>query len=107
MIDNIASLYRADWFDSIGWFDPALVYAWGIDLETCYKARMQRRDLFVDERVRVKKITDIGYKMNRMGMTAEQRQERAGANMAAVLSSRYGVNWWNIMTQEGVTNDLR
>lgn len=39
MIDNIASLYRADWFDSIGWFDKELIYAWGIDLETCYLAR--------------------------------------------------------------------
>jgi hypothetical protein len=28
MIDNICSMYRADWFDSIGRFDPAMIYAW-------------------------------------------------------------------------------
>jgi len=42
MIDNIASLYRADWFDSIGRFDKRLIYGWGIDLETGYIAREMR-----------------------------------------------------------------
>ena len=107
MIDNIASLYKAEWFDSIGRFDPALPYAWGIDLETCWKARRDGLPLYIDERVQIKKVTDIGYTMNRMGMTAEQRRERAGANMAAVLGHKYGSNWWERMTQEFVTNEMR
>ncbi len=107
MIDNIASLYRADWFDSIGRFDPALTFAWGIDLETCWKARRDGLPIYIDERVQVKKVTDIGYTMNRMNMTAEQRRERAGANMAAVLSYRYGPNWWDRMTNEFVAEEMR
>lgn len=107
MIDNIASLYRADWFDSIGWFDPALLYAWGIDLETCWKARRDGKTIAICEASRIKKITNIGYTMERMGMTAQQREERAGANMAAVLSSRYGPNWWHRMTNEFVTEEMR
>lgn len=107
MIDNIASLYRADWFDSIGRFDSRMRYAWGIDLETCYWARMQNRGLYVDERVSVRKVTNIGYTMGRMGMTADKRSELAGANMREILSQKYGSDWWHKMTEEGVTDDLR
>ena len=99
MIDNVASLYRAEWFDSIGRFDPALTFAWGIDLETGYLARKQGRSLWVHEGARVNKTTDIGYTMNRMNMTADDRKQKAEANMEVVLSARYGKAWrdmlWN------------
>lgn len=107
MIDNIASLYRADWFNSIGRFDPALRFAWGIDLETCWKARMQGKRLFLNETVPVKKVTNIGYKMDRMGMSAQDREQRAGLNMAHVLSERYGPDWWSRMTNEYVKEEQR
>lgn len=92
-IDNIASLWRAEWFDYIGRFDPALVYGWGIDLETCYHARTQRKTLWIDERVWIKKVTDIGYKMGRMNMSAEERRTLAGSNMTDVLFKKYGGDW--------------
>lgn len=93
MIDNIASLYRAAWFDEIGGFDPALVYAWGIDLETCWKARKDGRSLWICEDAKIKKVTNIGYAMNRMKMTAEERGQQAGDNMDAVLTAKYGRKW--------------
>lgn len=97
MIDNISALYRADWFDSIGRFDPDLVYAWGIDLETCYKAREQGRSLWVCEKAKVKKITDIGYSMNRMNMSSNDRVRFASENMTAVLTRKYGAEWREMM----------
>lgn len=100
MIDNIASLYRADWFDSIGRFDPALTFAWGIDLETCWKARKDDKTIWLSENVPVKKVTNIGYTMDRMGMTAQQREILAGTQMREVLSARYGLGWWERMTNE-------
>lgn len=100
MIDNIASMYRADWFDSVGRFDPELIYGWGIDIETCWKAREQNRTLWIDERIHVKKITDIGYKMKRMNMSADKRRKLAGDNMRDVLSRKYGDNWWMKLTEE-------
>lgn len=102
MIDNICSLWRAEWFDKIGWFDPRLVYGWGVDLETCWKARRDGLGIFVDERVQVKKVTDIGYQMDRMGMTANERRKRAGKNMQVILSGKYGPYWWEKMTEEYV-----
>lgn len=92
-IDNIASLYRADWFDSIGRFDKDLIYAWGIDLETCYKARKQKRGIYIDDRIQVRKITNIGYKMKRMNMTSTQREILAGKNMKKILLKKYGAQW--------------
>lgn len=106
MIDNICSLYRADWFDSIGRFDKKMLYAWGVDLETCYKARCQGKSLWVDERVRVKKVQDIGYTMRRMKMTAHERQGLANTNMRQVLLSKYGKTYWEKMTQEKITPEM-
>ena len=99
MVDNIASLYRADWFDAQGRFDAQLVYAHGIDLEMCYKARKQGKSLWVDERVRMEKITNIGYSMQRMNMTALQRAANAQANMNDVLIPRYGYDYWQRLTE--------
>jgi GT2 family glycosyltransferase len=102
MIDNIASLYRAEWFDSIGRFDPALVYAWGIDLETCFLARCNNKGIYVCEDAKIKKVTDIGYSMDRMNMSAAERQQKAGDNMKKILSAKYGGSWWRRMTQDNM-----
>lgn len=107
MIDNIASLWRAEWFNENGRFDPALKYAWGIDLETCFKARTQGYSLWVDERSQIKKVTNIGYDMGRMNMNASNGEQLAGANMAEVLSGRYGPNWWARMLNEEVNDAWR
>jgi len=106
MIDNIASLYRADWFNGIGRWDPELIYAWGIDLETCYKARLMERGLYVNDDVLIEKETDIGYTMDRMRMSAVDRQKLARANVSEVLSKRYGANWWHFLTKELVTDGM-
>lgn len=106
MIDNIASLWRAEWFDQVGGFDPALVYGWGIDLETCYKARQAGRSLWIHEGCQVKKVTDIGYTMGRMKMSAEERTRLASENMGEVLLEKYGHNWAWKMWEEFVTDDM-
>jgi len=107
MIDNVSSLYRADWFDSIGRFDPELIYGWGIDLETCYIARKQKRTLWVCEDTKVKKVTDIGYAMARMNMSAERRRELARDNMREVLMAKYGPAWSQLMFGEDVDYRLK
>lgn len=107
MVDNICSIYRAGWFDSVGRFDKEMIYAHGIDLEVCLLARRQGKKILVDERCEVEKITDIGYTMNRMNMTAEMRRQKGWANMSGVLSKKYGTGFWNIMLTEGVTEEMK
>ena len=107
MIDNICSMYRADWFDSIGRFDPEMKYAWGIDLETCFLARTHKKSLWVDERVKVKKVTNIGYIMDRMNMAADTRSRLAGDNMRYVLFKKYGPLYWEMMTVANVRNEWK
>lgn len=94
-IDSVFGMYRADWFNSIGRYDPELTYCHGTDLETCYIARKQGRSLWVLDSIHVKKISDIGYVMGRMGMTAEQRRINARAEMNRVLKPRYGPGYWD------------
>lgn len=106
-LDNIFSMYRAEWFDSIGRFDPELRYAWGIDLETCWIARSQGRELYVHEGVQVRKVTDIAYQLDRMRMSADERRALAGQNMEIILSRKYGDNWRWRMLNEFVESEWR
>lgn len=107
MIDNIAALWRADWFNSIGRFDPRLVYAHGSDLETCYLAREQGKEIRIHNDVQVKKVDNIGYKMDRMGMTAEERLKYAGDNMNRVFDEKYGEGWKEFMLNGHTWEDLK
>lgn len=107
MIDNICSMYRADWFNAIGRFDQHMIYAWGIDLETCMIARAQNRSLWVDERVKVKKVTNIAYTMDRMNMTADTRSRLAGENMRAILFRKYGPLYWEMVINGNVKDEWR
>jgi GT2 family glycosyltransferase len=100
MIDNIASLWRAKWFDSVGGFDPRFTYGWGPDLELAHLARLQSRTLYVTEPAGVKKVTDIGYTMKRMNMDAEDRRAFARANMREVMIDKYGPQWQELMYVE-------
>lgn len=106
MIDNICAFWRKDWFDSIGQFDLKMTYAWGIDLETSWKARSQGRDIVLDDFWQVHKDTDVGYDMGRMNMTAEERTANARAEMAEVLGKKYGPNWSHIMRTQFVTEEM-
>jgi len=105
-IDNISSLWRADWFDSVGGFDPDLKYAWGIDFDICWKARSQGKEIWITEPAGMKKLTNIGYAMKRMNMTMEMRSFLAGQNMTCVLAGKYGPFWHDKLTLEFVTHDL-
>jgi len=93
LLDNIAALWRADWLDSIGGFPPELTMAWGCDFETCYLARKAGKSIWIHEGTRVKKISDIGYTMDRMGMTAEERGPMAGLEMRNYLVPKYGEDY--------------
>lgn len=107
MIDNICAFWRADWFDSIGWFDPKFTYAWGIDLETSYKARQQGRGIVIDDYWLVHKTTDIAYDMGRMNMSAIDRRLNASKEMDTVMRAKYGPEWSNKMREAYVTEDMR
>lgn len=106
-IDNIFALYRANWFNNIGRFDPALTYAYGVDLETGWKARAAARGIYVDDRVLVEKITDIGYTMDRMNMSAQDRQVNAREEADRILIPRYGHNWQQKLREEFVRDEWR
>ena len=105
MLDNLFCMYRAEWFDSIGGFDPEMRYAWGVDLETSYHARREERGLYVHEGVQIRKITNIAYRMERMRMSADERNVLAGQNMRILLERKYGPDYWRVMTQDFVDKE--
>jgi len=96
-IDNIFSFYKADWFNFIGRFNPKMTYAWAIDIETGYLARRSGFKVCIDDEIIVKKITNIGYSMNRMSESAKQRQVNARKQMIEYFKEKYGSNYFEII----------
>lgn len=99
MIDNIFSIYRADWFNQQGRFKPELTYAWGIDMETSYFARRDSKKILVNDDVEVRKVTNIGYKMDRMNMSSEDRFKNAREQIDVYFKKEYGEKWNDIVSQ--------
>lgn len=107
LIDNMASMYRADWFDSIGRFNKQLTFAWGLDRETCYKARQQGRGIYIHEGVKVRFVRDIAYSMDRMNMEANDRHKLASRQVAEVFETQYGSGWLEILHRGCVSEGMR
>ena len=77
----------------------------GIDLETDI-SRENKRTLWIDEDIQVRKETNIGYKMDRMHMKATDRSKLAKKNMDDILSAKYGKNYMWKMLNRFVTKDM-
>lgn len=95
MIDNLAALYRAEWLDSIGRLDRAQTFAWGVDLEASFIARAQGKHIYRDDRVMIQKVSQIGYRLNRMGMPEKERGKQARKQMKDTLTKKFGKNWYD------------
>ena len=97
MLDNIAAFYNADFFNAAGRFDPALTFAWGIDIELAFRAAKLSERLVVNTRSTVEKVTNIGYKMKRMGMSAANRSRLAYVETCTVMEAKYGHRWPSVV----------
>lgn len=106
-IDHLFAMWRADWFNSVGRFNPELVYAWGLAEETCWQARRDGKSLWVHEGIKMKKHHNIGYKMNRMNMTGEERGRNAMENVTQVMDKKYGDGWMRKFSQEFVNESWK
>lgn len=100
MIDNIFSLYRADWFNQMGRFHPDLTYAWGIDMETSYLARRDAKKILINDQILIRKITNIGYKMDRMKMSSDERQKNATEQINRYFTAKYGEKHNDIISRK-------
>lgn len=105
-IDYIMGLYRGDWFRSIGYIDPVFRMGWGAPLEMCWMARRDGKTIYVHEDVIVAKDTNIGYEMNRMGMTAKERAQISSEESQRILRERYGDKPLEKLGHEFRTKDM-
>lgn len=97
-VDNIALLIRADWFNSIGRYDPDLTIGWGSSLETCYFARKAGKKIYVFDDLPMSKLDGIAHELDkRDGETREERNKKGSAEMHKVLGAKYGSNFLEIL----------
>ncbi len=102
LVDNIAALWRANWLNSIGRFRKELTMGWGVLPETCWKARRDRKTIWIHEGTLIKKVSNIGYTMNRMNMTASERSQLASAEAHRILEPIYGDGFYEKLVYEWV-----
>lgn len=92
-IDYISTLFRAEYFDQIGRYRKELTMMWGVPGECNWKARKNGWHIYVHDGYTMRKETNIGYKMNRMNMTAKKRRNLASAESDRILEPIYGKDY--------------
>jgi len=107
LVDNIAALWRANWLNSIGRFREELTMGWGVLPETCWKARRDRKTIWIHEGTLIKKVSNIGYTMGRMNMTAKERARLASAEAQRILEPIYGPDFNEKLGHEWVRHGER
>lgn len=95
--DNNAVLIRADWFNSIGRYDPELVIGWGSALETCYIARKQGKRMCVFDSFPMVKHDGIAEKLGKRDMSREERNRLGSEEMSKILGKKYGDNFLEVL----------
>jgi hypothetical protein len=91
--DYISVLFSAEKLNSIGRYRKELTMMWGVPGECNWKARKNGWHIYIHDGYRMKKDTDVGYTMDRMGMTAKERRSLASAESDKVLEPIYGKNY--------------
>lgn len=86
----LGGLVRADWFNAHGRFNPRLRFGWGICSEINWYSRKEGMKILLHEDVIIHKDTNIGYEMDRMGMTSEDRARLSSEEMNRVLTEKWG-----------------
>ena len=86
----LGGLVRAEWFNNIGRFNPALRYGWGICSEVNWYARKAGKKILLHENVMIQKDNNVGYEMDRMGMTAKDRATLSSDEMNYILTQKWG-----------------
>jgi hypothetical protein len=92
-IDYISTLFRAEYLNQIGRFRKELTMMWGVPGECNWKARKNGWHIYVHDGYSMLKETNIGYTMDRMNMTAEDRSRLASEESDEILTPIYGENY--------------
>ena len=92
-IDYIASLINAEKLNTIGRFRKELTFMWRVHDECNMLARKNDWHIYVHDGYVMHKETNIGYTMDRMNMSAEDRGRLASKEKVEVLEQVYGENF--------------
>ena len=99
MVDIICPMYTKKAMEANEWqFDSRFEYGWGIDYDSCWKARQAGLRIAVDHDTRITHQTSITYDSgkDREFKNRNEYYDKAFKNMNAVMESKYGTNWRNI-----------
>lgn len=88
------AMYRAEWLDEIGWFDPCLTSSWGVDYEMGHLCEIKKKKLVISDTFTTT-IDDSGktYYADSLGKYHEECRDE----MYRVFQRKYGDNWKEIL----------
>lgn len=99
-VDNNAILIRSDWFNGIGRYRPELTIGWGSSLETCWIARSQGKEIWVNDDLVMTKDDGIAHEMGRRDTIREDFNMKGAEQMHRVLGAEYGENFLEKLGKE-------
>lgn len=95
-----ATLYRASLFKEIGMWREELTMGWGFSTELFWKARKRGLRIYTHDGYAMYKDTFVGYHMDRMNMSGEERSRLASEEADAIMIPIYGEEWRERLNHE-------
>jgi len=92
-LECVCPLYDAEKFNELGRWNEAMTYGWGFGGELHWKARKAEYPILTHDGYVMYKDTGVGYDMNRMHITYDERALLATAESRHYFEPIYGLGW--------------
>lgn len=105
-LECVCPLYDAEKFNELGRWNEAMTYGWGFAGELHWKARAAEYPILTHDGYVMHKDTAVGYVMDRMHQTYDERASLAAAEARHYYEPLYGPEWQNKLNREFRTPNM-
>jgi hypothetical protein len=95
------------WYHEIGGFEQRLTHSWGLEHDMAFHLMETGGVSLLHNGVRIKVNEFVGYKMDRMDMSREERDADARAEMDRILTEKWGSLWTQVRERESYDGIIR
>ena len=99
-LEPVAVLYNAEHFNRLGRWNEELTMGWGVSAESFWKARKEGLHIYNHDGYVMHKESYIGYDMDRMGMTKEERVAKSAEEVRKYFTPLYGEKYYEYLNWE-------
>lgn len=98
---------NSGWYQAIGGFEQRLTHSWGLEHDMAFQADFMGVTSWLHNGVRLRVREFIGYEMERMDMSKDERDADARREMDEVLTEKWGDLWTTVRERESYDGIIR